>query len=123
MTSNRDKFIAHFDEEFDVEWIKDNFMEDYGEEIKELEEKKGDIDYGAYFDNFVEGYYWGDLLNKVFLYEPPIDMQQIKYLQYNDIGDYHGYFIDFMNDNENICYIREKLIKLVVIIKLTEIYP
>ena len=105
---------------FNEEWIKESF-DDYITE-NEIDGLLSDEMFNdEVIDNFVTGYYWSDLFEKAF-YETPNDIYLVKYIQDDEDDEAsYSYFIKYLEETDNINYIREKMIYIAVSIKLKHI--
>tara|TARA_Y100001937_G_scaffold21608_1_gene30486 strand:- start:3565 stop:3930 length:366 start_codon:yes stop_codon:yes gene_type:complete len=95
---------------FDIEWIKNEFNR-YDEDNYE--------DPSERVSSFINDYYWGDLYTYGF-YDEMNDLLLLNYIK-NHNKDYYDYIIEFMEKEDNINYIREKIVCMVFEIKVEEL--
>ena len=64
-------------------------------------------DLGTPIDEFIANHYWSDL-NKYFYDKNTSDTALLMYIKYID-EDIFNSVVEYMNDTDNICYVRERI--------------
>ena len=110
--NNMRDFMMEGDEGvFNIEWIKNEYNRYREDEEDESEDHM--------VSNFIGGYYWGDLHTNGF-YDEMTDLFLINYIKRNN-EDCYRYLIEYMEEEDNINYIREKIVYMVLEIKVEEL--
>ncbi len=82
-------------------------MKDFVEFIND-DDRTNEIDYNEYADKFVCEYYWVALNQYFMIPDNTNDISLLMYIKYED-NDRFDYITTYMNETDNICYVREKI--------------
>tara|TARA_R100001463_G_scaffold126697_3_gene184473 strand:- start:1591 stop:2169 length:579 start_codon:yes stop_codon:yes gene_type:complete len=108
---------------FDTLFYETKLIEDFEEYMEEEELEINEDNVETHVDNFISNHYWGDL-NKYFM--NPDNTNDISLLMYlknslNECDDLYEDIIEYMNEEKNINYIREKLYNYAIFDKLQDL--